>query len=275
MIATLPAKTVHAAGIGASQRDYISFSAVSTYQQCPLRYNFKYIAGLPEETVSASLVFGGAIHSAVELHFRELLVGNPAPDLGMLLAEYHDAWKARDGAAIQFNKDDDLNSLSMLAERMLRAFSNSSFAQPGGTILGVEEELRGKLIPGCPDLLARIDLLVETADALVVTDLKTARSRWSNEQAESSAEQLLLYSELVKDLMPGKKLRLQFAVITKAKVPLLDCHVVAWSPRRIERTRQVVRQVWRAIEAGCFYPAPSPMQCPTCPFREPCRHWHG
>ena len=29
------------------QRDYISFSSIRTYQNCPLRYFFKYVAGLP------------------------------------------------------------------------------------------------------------------------------------------------------------------------------------------------------------------------------------
>ena len=52
-------------------RDYLSFSAVSLYQRCPLAFKFKYIDGLPEETVSSSLVFGGSVHSALELWFRE------------------------------------------------------------------------------------------------------------------------------------------------------------------------------------------------------------
>ena len=56
-------------------RDYISYSAVTTYQACPLRYYFRYVAGLPERTVSSSLVFGSAVHRAVELHFNELLPG--------------------------------------------------------------------------------------------------------------------------------------------------------------------------------------------------------
>jgi hypothetical protein len=42
--------------------------------------------GLPEPTVSASLVFGRAIHQAVEYHFNELLAGNEPPTLGTLLA---------------------------------------------------------------------------------------------------------------------------------------------------------------------------------------------
>jgi ATP-dependent helicase/DNAse subunit B len=64
----------------AGSRDYLSFNAVRAYQSCPLRYFFRYIAGLPEHTVSASLIFGAAVHRAIEHHFRELLVGNqPRP----------------------------------------------------------------------------------------------------------------------------------------------------------------------------------------------------
>ena len=55
------------------ERDYISHSAITTYQQCPLRYQFKYVDGLPETVVSSALIFGGAIHSALESHFTELL----------------------------------------------------------------------------------------------------------------------------------------------------------------------------------------------------------
>lgn len=55
--------------------EYLSFSSLSLYQQCPLRFTFRYVLGLPEETVGASLVFGSAVHAALEFHFRELLVG--------------------------------------------------------------------------------------------------------------------------------------------------------------------------------------------------------
>jgi hypothetical protein len=46
-------------------------------------------------------------------------------------------------------------------------------------------------------------------------------------------------------------------------------------PQRVARTKRIVERVWKAIAAGSFYPTPSPMQCPSCPFREPCRGWTG
>jgi putative RecB family exonuclease len=142
-------------------------------------------------------------------------------------------------------------------------------------VIGVEEELRGPIIPGVPDLLGRIDLLIETDDAVIISDLKTSRSRWSRDQAADSAEQLLLYSELVKALVPGKQMRLQFVVLTKAKEPVVDVHELPVVPQRVDRTKRIVERVWKAIEAGLYYPAPSPMQCPSCPYREPCRAWRA
>lgn len=257
------------------ERDYISYSSITSYQACPLRYYFKYVAGLPERTVSSSLVFGSAIHRAVEHHFNELMVGSEPPTLDGLIGEYDRHWQETDESVVKFGKEEDKESLGPLAQRMLAAFQSSSMARVEGHIIGVEEQLRGPMIAGAPDLLGRIDLLVETRDELTVVDLKTARSRWSAEQVAESGGQLLLYAELVRQLAPRKKLRLRFAVITKAKEPSVDLHEVAADSKQIDRIKRIVERVWKAIETGTFYPAPSPMQCPTCPFRQPCRAWAG
>ena len=149
-------------------RDYISWSEISTYQQCPLRFFWRYVERLPEPTVAASLVFGGAIHASLEHHFRELLDGNPPPNIGSLRDVYDAACQARDDAEIVFGKDESHVSFHQLAERMLRAFQASECARAGGTIIGIEEEFRGELVPGLPDLLARVDLLVDTGTKLVI-----------------------------------------------------------------------------------------------------------
>src|SRR6187401_393778 len=139
-------------------RDYLSFSAIRTYQTCPLQYFFRYVAGLPKETISASLMFGSAIHRAVEHHFRRMLEGQPAPSAEELLAEYREGWKDHT-APIRFGKDEQAGSFDSLSERMLQAFAASELARPAGRILAVEETLRGPVIPGLPDVLGRVDLI--------------------------------------------------------------------------------------------------------------------
>ncbi len=137
MIATIQppqGKRTHLAG----KRDYLSWSAISAYRTCPLKYYFRYVLGLPDDRVSASLVFGAAIHRSIEHHFRERMCGGLAPTLVELFEHYQEEWNERDAGKVRF-----------------------------------------------------------------------------------------------------------------------------------------VARIWRAIEAEHFYPAPSPMACGGCPFREPCRKWPG
>lgn len=253
-------------------RDYLSYSAITTYQGCPLRYYFRYVAAVPERTVSASLVFGSAVHRALEHHFNELLVGNEPPSRETLRSEYDRHWQTVDRAQVTFGGADEA-SLGQLVERMFTAFQGSEAATPAGPIIGVEEELRGAIVPGCPDVLGRIDLLVETSDALVLTDFKTSRSRWSPAQVSDAAGQLLLYHDLVQDLAPRKPVELRFAVLTKTKNPTLDVHQVPVTAARVDRQQRIVERVWKAIQREVFYPAPSATNCGSCAFREPCRLW--
>lgn len=255
-------------------RDYISFSAIRSYQQCPLRYYFHYMAGIPETTISAAFVFGGAVHKAIQHHFQSLLESNVAPSQAELLAEYRAGWQAH-SLPIKFTKDEQAGSFDDLAVRMIKAFSGSEMAKPTGRILAIEETLRGELIPGLPDVLGRVDLILETPTELQICDWKTARSKYTAEQVEESAAQLLLYGELAKDLAPGKKLRLQFGVLTKTKEVSIDAHSFEFNQAQVDRTKRIIERIWTAIQAGHFYPAPSLMNCPGCPYRDPCREWPG
>ena len=261
--------------VAPATRDYLSYSAVRTFQGCPLKYRFRYIDGLPEDCVSSSLIFGSAIHAAVEFFFSQQLAGEEAPSLDELLDVYQQSWRDRSEQEVRFAKTETADSLHQLADRMLAAFLASDLTNQAGRILGVEEELRGELSPELPDLLGRVDLLLETDDAVVVQDFKTSRSAWNEYQAEDQSEQLLLYGDLVRRLVPGKRLRLQFAVITKAKSPKVQLLEANFDESKLDRTKRVFENVWSAIESGNFYPSPSPMQCPGCGYRSQCAAWRG
>ena len=274
---TKPASTNPANEIAKSLtgRDYVSWSAVSTFRTCPLKYKFRYVDGLPEESVSSALVFGSGIHTAVEQHYQALLAGDPKPDLDALLFAYRSAWLPQDPDRISYGSKETRETLDDLASRMLTAFLISPAASVQGRVLGVEEEIRGMLVEGVPDLYGRVDLLTEDADTLVVTDIKTSRGKWSQEQVEDSGEQLLLYSHLASEISPGKKIATRFLVLTKTKEPVVEEHTREVNPAAVKRTLAGVERFWRAIESGVFYPAPSVMSCSSCGYRAACRAWVG
>jgi putative RecB family exonuclease len=251
-------------------RDYISWSAISTFRSCPLKYFFRYVAGLPEESVSAALVFGTGIHAAIEDFYRAELAGEAKPDLDALLFAYRSAWLLHDPEKISFGSTETRASLDALAGKMLAAFLASPTASAQGRVLGVEEEIRGTLVAGVPDLYGRIDLVTEDDDRLVLTDFKTSRGKWSPEQADDASEQLVLYSKLAGELAPGKKLVTRFLVLTKTKEPVIEEHLSEVRPDRVARTLVSIERVWKAIASENFYPAPSVVGCASCGYRRAC-----
>ena len=255
--------------------DHISYSAVNTFQTCPLRFFFRYVLALPVKTIASSLVFGSAMHKALQFHFEQLLIGKPGPDIDTLLDVYQEYWVSCEGQNVLFGASENRDTLGRMADRLLRIFIQSEFARPNGVILGVEEELRGQIVPGCPDLLARVDLIVDAGEELVVSDFKTARCSWNDYKVDDLAPQLILYSELVKPIADGRPIKLSFAVLTKTKLPVLTVHDVPHDPQQVERTKRIVERIWQAIQTGHFYPVPSPLNCGSCSYREPCRRWAG
>jgi len=259
-------------------RDYISYSAISTYQKCPLRYFFVYLAGLAPEFVSSSLVFGGAIHSGIEHHYRQVFEGGTPPSLDDLVAAYEQSWQTEAACPVRFGKDESRDSLRAVARRVLAAFQASPAAEPNGTVLAIEEEFRAPVILGCPDLLGRIDLLVLDDGRLRVIDFKTSRSRWNAAKVEEATPQMLLYAELARPLaqeLGVEEVRLEWIVITKAKQPAVEKHGLTPTPGQIAWVKAVVRNVWDSIKSGCFYPSSSSASCATCPFGRACKTWEG
>jgi hypothetical protein len=156
---------------------------------------------------------------------------------------------------------------------MLAAFRASEVSRLDGTaeLLGIEEEIRAPIVPNCPAILGRIDLISRSRSALRLTDFKTSRSTWNDGKIEEGTPQMLIYAELARPLaheLGVEELRLEWTVITKTTQPAVEIHTLTPAPIQIARTRAVVRRVWEAISGGHFFPSPSSMSCSSCPFSQ-------
>lgn len=258
-------------------RDYLSYSAVSTYQRCPLRFFFQYVEGRTPEFVSSNLVFGSAVHTAIERHYRCRFDGAATPGIDDLLAIHDKAWAEEADGEVRFGSGESFEKLRELASRMLTAFQAHEVSSLDTELLAVEEEFRGPIIPDCPDVLGRVDLVVAGHDALRIVDFKTSRSSWYAAKVAEAATQMLLYTALVAPLAKAVDLpvTIEWVILTKGKTSIVDRHELTPDPRQVERAKLVVRCVWQAIVAGHFYPNPSAMNCPSCPFQTACSQWEG
>lgn len=257
-------------------RDYLSPSALRTYLACPLQFAFEYVDERPRAFVPASLAFGSAIHAAVQAHYVARFQAEPAPTLEALIVIYDQVWRGEATDPVRFGPKETPASLRDLAGRLLEAFRASDAARWDTGLLAVEEEFRGAIVPGCPDLLGRVDLVVQAGPVLRVVDFKTSRSAWSPSKTLDSALQMLLYHDLVRPLAdPGTPLELTWCVLTKTRRPRVELQRLTYGEGDLRRARAMVRGVWRAIRDRHFYPAPSGGRCPSCPYATPCREWEA
>ncbi len=260
-------------------RPYLSPSAVATFQRCPLKFYFSYVARLQPKFKSSSLLFGAAIHAAIEDHFRRLFAGEQAATPDELLGVFDEKWQAEAVGEIRFGRSETIEGLRELAGRMLRTFLGSEFANPTAELIGVEEQLSGSIVPGCPTILGRADLITrDESGVLRITDFKTSRTAWGNAKIDESTPQQIVYAELARPLAEAlgvDEIKLDWLVLRKTKTPTIERHELIASQARVNQVKATIRRVWRAIQAGNFYPVPSAMNCSTCAFRRACDEWEG
>lgn len=260
-------------------RPYLSYSEIRTFQQCPLKHKFQYIDKAEPEQLSAAMLLGSGVHAAVEQYFQAMLSGLPLPSVDQLMQSYRACWdREASRAPVQYAKGQDATTVAEMAKRMIEAFLESPLAQPQDQIIGIEETFYVPLGSDLPDLAGRVDMITYDADKgeLIITDFKTARSIWSQDNAEEQAEQLLLYARgcepIARDL--EARIVLRFIVVTKTKQPKVDAISIEYDTSRLARSRAIIRQVFKAIQSGVVYPVPSPMNCAGCGYRQMCSHYH-
>jgi hypothetical protein len=254
--------------------DHLSWSALGTYSTCPRRYSFRYVEKARGERRSSSLLFGGAIHRAIEAVYEARMVGNEPPNGEGLLAAFDEAWKeaAQPGPTITFGKGETPASLREAALRMLSAFREHA-AGSDATVIGIEHAIRFRLVPDAPPLEARLDLVEMAGRDLIVTDFKTARSAWNDAKTREHLPQLVAYSVASLPLMlelGATRIVPRFTVITKGKATKVQTIEPQASQDDVGRFKQSVSETWQAIKAGVFVRREG-WHCKDCPFRDRCQ----
>jgi CRISPR/Cas system-associated exonuclease Cas4 (RecB family) len=260
-------------------RDYISHSQIEQFRRCPRKFAFTYVESARPDFIPQSLLFGSGIHAALECYYQRRLQGQDT-DLPQLMEVFEERWyHRRDGEEdipARLNKTDTEDSIRELVDRMLSSFLASPLAAPNGQVVAIEERFRSSVAADLPEIVSVVDLIVIDAEAIHLVDFKTSRSRWSEAKAAEGAGQLQLYAQMAGHMAErGMATRMHFAVLTKAKKPVVQFLEVPDKPSAADQLVGTFREVWAAMQSRNFYPIPSPMNCATCPFKSHCPAFAG
>jgi len=259
--------------------DHLSWSAIRTYTSCPRKYFLKYIAQVPEESRAATLIFGSAFHFALDFAHQQVLEGTEIPSVESLLTKYKAKWnsEAENTPEVTYGKSDDEASMIDLATRMLTAYrdylSAEATVRQGTQIIAIEHAHRFRLLADVPPIECRLDLVEMAGNNLLLSDVKTSKSRWGSAKTAESILQLVLYANaitpLAKEMGADTRIVPRFIVVTKAVSPVVQVLEPRATQNDVDRLKQLVADAWRGISSGVYFRNES-FACSYCPYRAHC-----
>lgn len=160
----------------------LSHSQVETFSQCPRRWSLEKIERVPRAP-SEHLLFGTAVHAAIEADGRRLQAGEAPLPLAALVAAFADGLTTEAVNADPLGLLDALHdTLRLRGLAVLRAYSER--VQPHYRPVEVESAFELP-IPAGPDTVrqdwaftGRIDALTVRNGVRTIVDFKTASKRW-------------------------------------------------------------------------------------------------
>lgn len=257
---------------------HLSYSSINLYLTCAEHWRRKYLLQQPQPS-SPALVIGSAVHGTIEQAIvANLETGGLGPRLAAIWPNVWQEKLEKDAASIEWGADtpeqhynDGLRLVSEPAVQQL-VDGLTPMVDEAGVFIERKVELR---VPGVPlPVIGYIDLM--TADG-IPGDFKTSRNRWSQADAESEIQPLVYLAALHQAGRPVAGNRFRHYVITKTKKPEVQVIEHRHTLTEIFWLFELIRRVWRGIEAETFPVNPNAWLCSAkyCAYFGECRGKKG
>lgn len=241
----------------------LSYSALDTYQSCPLKYKFQEIDRI-KTPKSKEAVFGSTIHDTMKfIHTPGIL----SPTLEQAMEYFTNSWNPA-----VFDSEQEERAAFSQGIKIIQEYYQKNDPKNFNII---DLESRFQIEIGSPEekhiVSGIIDRIDKTEDGYEIIDYKTTKKMPSQEKVDNNL-QLSVYLKAFLTRYPKETENLD-----KVKVSLyyLKHGVKLTSERTLEQLRkseQLFLDTIKIIEVGKFEPAVSPL-CDWCGYQNLCPMW--
>ena len=235
----------------------LSHYQVDDYLTCPLKYKYVHLLRIPV-TQHHTVIYGRAVHAAVEAYYRARLEKRPFSEKDLL--EVFETFWSSEGFLSREHEERRL----LAGRDALRRFyleENKVKLLPSA----VEKEFT--CVIGKERIIGRWDLLYESKEGVCISDIKTSEVRLQEKADERAKESLqlsiyaLAYKEIFGKLPHGVELRFLESGLRGESIR---------TERDLEKTLEKIKEASRGIRARDFTPKPAYQVCRYCAYREIC-----
>jgi DNA helicase-2/ATP-dependent DNA helicase PcrA len=237
----------------------LSFRQLDDYATCPLKYRYVHRLRVPL-LVHHRVVYGSAVHRAVQEHFKARLEGR-AFAADELVAAFRAAWVS-EGFLSREHEERRLAE----GDRLLRRFHAQEAAE-AWTPTAVEQEF--SFVVGGARVQGRYDLVLEQAGRVTILDFKTGDVRGAAEAQRRAEESLQL------DVYALAWLRTEARLPDRVELRFLETGLSGNrvpTPERAAATESLILDVAARVRRQQFPATPSLRACSQCAFRDICPH---
>jgi putative RecB family exonuclease len=250
-----------------------SHSRLSTFEQCPLKFKYRYIDKIiPEVEKSIEAHLGSSVHDTLEWLYIEVKNGN-LPTLDDTIVYYSEVWqKSYKSSMIIVNQELTAKDYFNKGIQFLVDYYTKHQPFQDGT-LELEKEIRLSLdSEGKYKILGFIDRLVYNpiTGEYEIHDYKTANTLPSQENIDND-RQLALYAIAIKELFG------------QDKEVCLIWHYLAHDKKicsrrtnqQLELLKQETLDLIRKIESTTEFPHTKSALCGWCEYKQMCPAWNA
>jgi len=258
---------------------HFSYSQLSTYLLCPMKFGHTYVWGTPPETKPIALPFGKAIHKAAEAYYRNLKDTGEIITVDQVIGTFEMVFDRetknsdleltmKEGVTVVALREQGIELLKLFHKEILPqkiAGVEVPFSIAIPDILNGGGDLPIKLI-GFFDLVER-----DEQGTYMIAELKTSAQRFSSLRLEYDL-QATTYSyamQRMKVATSENSCLVRYDVLLKTKKPAIEHYFVTRTEADHKRLIHLINHVLRAIELRVFY-RNTGWQCGDCQFKKAC-----
>ncbi len=248
-----------------------SHSRLKTFEQCPLKYKFKYIDQVEskiEQSVEAFL--GDLVHKTLEKLYTDLKF-KKENGLQDLLDYFNSEWKKNwNPAIIIVRKEYTDENYRKMGEQFIKDYFNRHKPFDDGKIIGLEKKVTMKLDnAGAYRLQGYIDRLMTRGDGKYeIHDYKTSATLPYEEYMKEDRQLALYALAVLKKYQDAKDVKLVWHFLAFDKSIVLEK-----TQEELEKLRQdTIKLIDKISSTKTFEPKKSQL-CDWCEFRPICPEW--
>lgn len=242
-----------------------SHTKLSTFEQCPQKYKFRYLDGLQVEKKTIEAFLGNCVHAALEKLYADRRLAK-LDTVEELLAFYEQHWRANYTPDIEVVRADrNPQNYFEAGKGMLAGYYRRYHPFDQGTTLDVELQVSFPLAEGT-HFQGYVDRVAKNGDhCYEIHDYKTSRSLPSQGQVERD-RQLPLYEIALRHRWPDtQEVKLIWHYLA------FDARLEATkTPAELEVLKESTLRLVRKIEATREFPTRESPLCDWCEFYNIC-----